>query len=204
MQGTFSFRRVGPRRCERGSSVPDTTTHGPNRTDLGLVQVYTGDGKGKTTAALGLAVRAAGHGYRTYIGQFMKGQDYGELRGVGLLAPHVTLEQYGEPTFLRREDITPRDRAMARAGLARVREVLAQGRHQIVVLDEILMALYFDLVSLDEVLDLIATRPARVELILTGRRAPQAIIDVADLVTEMVEVKHPYRKGIPARRGIET
>jgi cob(I)alamin adenosyltransferase len=168
------------------------------------VQVYTGDGKGKTTAALGLAVRAAGHGYRTYIGQFMKGQDYGELRGVGLLAPYVTLEQYGEPTFLRREDITDRDRAMARAGLARVREVLAQGHHQIVVLDEILVALFFDLVSLDEVLDLIAARPAGVELVLTGRRAPQAIIDVADLVTEMVEVKHPYRQGIPARKGIET
>jgi cob(I)alamin adenosyltransferase len=184
--------------------MPDTPRNGRRETGLGLVQVYTGDGKGKTTAALGLAVRAAGHGYRTYIGQFMKGQHYGELRGVDLLAPCVTLEQYGDPTFLRREDVGERDRAMVRAGLARVREVLAAGEHQIVVLDEILIALFFDLASLDEVLDLIATRPEGVELVLTGRRAPQAIIDVADLVTEMVEVKHPYQRGIPARQGIET
>jgi len=184
--------------------MPDTPGNGRSETGLGLVQVYTGDGKGKTTAALGLAVRAAGHGYRTYIGQFMKGQHYGELHGVDLLAPYVTLEQYGDPAFLRREDVGERDRAMVRAGLARVREVLAAGEHQIVVLDEILIALFFDLAPLDDVLDLIATRPAGIELVLTGRRAPQAIIDVAHLVTEMVEVKHPYQKGVLAREGIET
>ncbi|HHX44666.1 MAG TPA: cob(I)yrinic acid a,c-diamide adenosyltransferase [Chloroflexi bacterium] len=184
--------------------MPNVAADDRQGTALGLVQVYTGDGKGKTTAALGLAVRAAGHGYRTYIGQFMKGQVYGELRGIDLLAPYVTVEQYGAPTFLRREDVRDRDRAMARAGLQRVREVLTAGRYQIVVLDEILMALLFGLLALDEVLDLIATRPAGVELVLTGRRAPQAIIDVADLVTEMVEVKHPYQQGIPARKGIES
>ncbi len=184
--------------------MADPRPREPQGTGLGLVQVYTGDGKGKTTAALGLAVRAAGHGYYTYIGQFMKGRSYGELRGVDLLAPYVTLEQYGDPTFLRREEVSDGDRAMARAGLARVREVLAARHHQIVVLDEILMALYFDLAPLDEVLDLIASRPVGVELVLTGRRSPQAIIDVADLVTEMVEVKHPYQQGIAAREGIET
>jgi len=204
MQGTFSFRGIGPRHRGREDAMPDAASNGHDKTALGLVQVYTGDGKGKTTAALGLAVRAAGHGYRTYIGQFMKGQAYGELRGVDLLAPYVTLEQYGDPTFLRREDVSDRDRTMTRAGLRRAREVLAAGAHEIVVLDEILVALFFDLAALDEVLDLIATRPAGIELVLTGRRAPQAIIDVADLVTEMVEVKHPYRQGVPARKGIET
>jgi len=181
------------------AAIPDGAPSG-----LGLVQVYTGDGKGKTTAALGLAVRAAGHGYHTYIGQFMKGQDYGELRGAALLAPYVTLEQYGGATFLRAEDVSDRDRALARSGLERARAVLASGRYEIVVLDEVLMALYFDLAPLTALLDLIVTRPPGVELVLTGRRAPQAVIDVADLVTEMVEVKHPYQRGIGARKGIES
>jgi cob(I)alamin adenosyltransferase len=170
---------------------------------LGLVQVYTGDGKGKTTAALGLALRAAGWGYRTFIGQFMKGQDYGELRGVALLAPYVTLEQFGQPSFMRLEDISPADVAMTQHGLRRVRDVLAGGQYQIVVLDEICMAIYFKLVTLADILQLIDERPCGVELVLTGRRAPQELLDRADLVTEMLEVKHPYQRGIGARRGIE-
>jgi cob(I)alamin adenosyltransferase len=170
----------------------------------GLVQVYTGDGKGKTTAALGLALRAAGWGYRSFIGQFMKGQDCGELHSLTLLSPLVTIEQFGQPHFLRLGDPLPEDIALTARGLARIRKVLGSGGYQIVVLDEICVALHFRLATVEEVLGLIRGRPAGVELVLTGRRAPQAILDAADLVTEMVEVKHPYQRGIPARRGIES
>lgn len=171
--------------------------------ELGLVQVYTGDGKGKTTAALGLALRAAGWGYRTFIGQFMKGQEYGELRSVSLLSPYVTIEQFGEPGFLHVDQVTPEHRARAQRGLRRVREAMLSGQYRIVVVDEICVALHFRLVTVEEVVDLVQQRPPEVELVLTGRRAPQEIIDLADLVTEMVEVKHPYQRGILARRGIE-
>jgi cob(I)alamin adenosyltransferase len=170
---------------------------------FGLVQVYTGDGKGKTTAALGLALRAAGRGYHTFIGQFMKGQDYGELHGVALLAPYVTIEQFGQPRFLRLDEISAADIAMTQRGVSRSRQALFSGQYQIVVLDEICMALYFRLVPLAEVLTLLDERPRDVELVLTGRRAPQELLDRADLVTEMLEVKHPYQRGIGARQGIE-
>ncbi len=169
----------------------------------GLVQVYTGDGKGKTTAALGLALRAAGHGLRTYIGQFMKGQPYGELEAARLLTPYLTIEQYGRPSFVHVERATPEDIRCARDGLARAREALLSGCYDIVVLDEVCVALHFGLLSLREVLGLLDERPEQVELILTGRRAPQELLARADLVTEMREIKHPYASGVPARAGIE-
>jgi cob(I)alamin adenosyltransferase len=177
--------------------------HPPTNHELGLVQVYTGDGKGKTTAALGLALRAAGWGFRSYIGQFMKGRDYGELHSVARLSPLITIEPYGQPGFVRAGEIAAEDVALVARGLERVQAVLAAGEHQIVVLDEICMAVFFGLTPLQPVLDLIAGRPSGVELVLTGRRAPQALIDAADLVTEMVEIKHPYQRGIGARRGVE-
>ena len=173
------------------------------RQALGLVQVYTGDGKGKTTAALGLALRAAGWGYRTFIGQFMKGQEYGELRGVSMLSPYVTIEQFGEPGFIRADQVTAEDRERAQGGLRRVREAVQSGEYEIVVMDEICVALHYHLLAAEEVVDLIQQRPPGLELVLTGRWAPQEIIDQADLVTEMIEVKHPYQRGILARRGIE-
>jgi cob(I)alamin adenosyltransferase len=169
----------------------------------GLVQLYTGDGKGKTTAALGLALRAAGWGYRTFIGQFLKGQDYGELHSLARLSDWITIEQFGRLSFVRAGQLRPEDREAARKGLARIREALLGGEYRIVVMDEICVALHFEVVTLAEVLELIARRPAEVELVLTGRRAPQEIIDRADLVTEMREIKHPYQRGVPARRGIE-
>jgi len=171
--------------------------------EMGLVQVYTGDGKGKTTAALGLALRAAGWGYHTFIGQFMKGRDYGELHSVPLLSPYVTIEQFGAAGFVHVKGATAEDMAMAEEGLRRIREAVASADYQIVVMDEICVAIFFRLVSTGDVLDIIRGRPPGVELVLTGRRAPQEILDAADLVTEMVEVKHPYRRGIRARRGIE-
>jgi cob(I)alamin adenosyltransferase len=178
-----------------------------NQERKGLIQVYTGEGKGKTTAALGLALRAAGHGWHTYIGQFMKGQTYGELAAAQLLGQDaagrslVTIEQYGQPTFIHHA--TPQDMHMARQGLARAKEAMRSGEYEIVVLDEINVALYFELIDVEDVLDLIEQKPSALELVLTGRRVPQAILDRADYVTVMQEVKHPYAQGISARKGIE-
>ncbi len=170
---------------------------------IGLIQVYTGSGKGKTTAALGLALRAAGRGMRTYIGQFLKGTRCGELEGVGLLAPHVTLEQYGLAGWVQGGTVTPEQRAAAEAGLVRAREALLSGEYDIVVLDEVNVAIHLGVLSQDQVLGLMALKPPQVELVLTGRGAPQGVLDRADLVTEMREVRHPFHRGIPARPGIE-
>jgi len=168
----------------------------------GYVQLYTGDGKGKTTAALGLALRASGHGLRTYIGQFMKGQDYGELAA---LADNslIKIEQYGDARCIHREEVTPEHIAQARRGLERAQEALRSGQYDIVVLDEVNVAIWFGLLTVAEVLTLLEQRPAHVEVILTGRHAPQELLEQADLVTEMREVKHYYQQGIMARKGIE-
>ncbi|MCE5258435.1 MAG: cob(I)yrinic acid a,c-diamide adenosyltransferase [Chloroflexi bacterium] len=168
---------------------------------IGLVQLYTGDGKGKTTAALGLALRAAGWGLKTYIAQFMKGQDYGELHSLPLLAPLITCEQFGSDRLIYQASAS--DCAQARKGLIAARGALTSGNYTIVILDEICVALHFHLVALEDVLQLIAVKPPAVELVLTGRKAPQELIDRADLVTEMREIKHPYQRGIAARVGIE-
>lgn len=169
---------------------------------VGLVQVYTGDGKGKTTAALGLALRAAGHGLRTYIGQFLKGRPTGELKAAKLLEPYLTIEQFGEASFVLTKG-DPRQAALVRQGLQRIRQVLTSSEYDIVVLEEINVALDLELISLEEVLALLEERPSDVELVLTGRGAPQELISRADLVTEMVAIKHPYEQGVKARRGIE-
>jgi cob(I)alamin adenosyltransferase len=175
----------------------------------GLVHVYTGDGKGKTTAALGMALRAAGHGMRTYIGQFMKGREYGELAASRLLGnddagrPLLTIEQYGKPSFLRAEEVGDEDIRQAQEGLRRAEAAMREGGYDLVVLDEVNMALYFRLLTVPEVLDVIDGKPPPVELILTGRRAPEAILERADYVTVMQGLKHPYERGIQAREGIE-
>jgi cob(I)alamin adenosyltransferase len=168
----------------------------------GRVHVYTGNGKGKTTAAIGLAVRAAGHGLRTYVGQFLKGQPYGELTALRD-HPLITIEQYGTQLCLRREEITEADRERAWDGLERGRAALASGRYDLVVLDEINVAVWFGLLSADQVVALIDGRPAEVELVLTGRYAPEDVMARANLVTEMRDVKHYFRNGVTARVGIE-
>lgn len=168
----------------------------------GKVQVYTGDGKGKTTAALGLALRASGHGGAVYIGQFMKGRDSGELYAVRHL-PGVTLEQYGEPGWVYPDRVKDGQRSQAEAGLARAREALGGGNYRIVILDELNVALDLGLLERQDVLDLVRARPRGTELVLTGRNAHPDVLAHADLVTEMRAVKHPFDAGIPARRGIE-
>jgi cob(I)alamin adenosyltransferase len=168
----------------------------------GYVQVYTGDGKGKTTAALGLALRASGHGMRTYVGQFMKGQHYGELDALRNHS-NITIEQYGDVRCIHREEVTPEHVAQARRGLERARVAMLSGEYDIVVLDEANVAIWFGLLTIEEVLAFLDLRPEGVEVVLTGRRAPQALIDRADLVTEMCEIKHYYAQGVTARNGIE-
>jgi cob(I)alamin adenosyltransferase len=169
----------------------------------GTVQIYTGDGKGKTTAAFGLALRACGHGRRVLVLQFMKGSErYGELKAAASLAS-FTVEQYGRDDFVRRGAPTPEDVRLAAAGMARARQAVGGGDFDLVVLDELNVAVAYGLVPEDDVLALIKEKPAALELVLTGRGAPPALIEAADLVTEMKEIKHPYRRGVKAREGVE-
>lgn len=171
--------------------------------EQGLIQVYTGDGKGKTTAALGLALRAAGHGLRVEVVQFIKGwPGYGELAGVGWL-PTVAIQAFGRSGWIDPAQPEPEDYERAAKALAYAREVITSGQADIVVLDEIDVALDYGLLDLEAVLALLDSKPATVELILTGRNAHPEIVKRADLVTEMRKVKHPYDRGIGGRKGIE-
>jgi cob(I)alamin adenosyltransferase len=169
----------------------------------GYVHVYTGDGKGKTTAALGLAIRAAGAGMRVYIAQFVKGMHYSELDALQRHADRITLKQYGRDCFIEKEP-TQEDIRAARKGLEEVKGILASGDYQMVILDEANIATRYNLFSAEELLELIRTKPESVELVITGRNADPEIIAAADLVTEMKEIKHYYRRGVQARPGIET
>ena len=170
----------------------------------GYVHVYTGDGKGKTTAALGLALRAAGRGFRTYIAQLLKAQPTGEIEAVAKLAPLIRIEQFGREGFITVKD-GPGDEDVerAKAGLAKAREAMLSGAYRIIVLDEVNTAVHFKVLPEKDVLDLIDERPAAIELVLTGRYAPASFVDRADLVTEMKAVKHYFDRGVKAREGIE-
>jgi len=192
--------------------------------ERGYVQVYTGNGKGKTTAALGLSIRAIGRGLKVLMIQFMKHWGYGEHLAVRRLEPDLRIEQVGKPYLIAREgELDEETRAMigkdvvifppgeppeevvrlAQSGLARAREALEKGEADIVVLDEINVALHYGILQVHEVLDLLDARPLNVEIVLTGRGAPRDIIDYADLVTKMCEVKHYFADGVQSRRGIE-
>jgi cob(I)alamin adenosyltransferase len=174
------------------------------RQEQGLIQVYTGAGKGKTTAALGLCLRAAGHGMRSHIVQFMKGQvHYGELTSVKKLDGLIELTQGGRESFVSKRAPDPEDIRLAGETLKRAREIMAAGKVDILVLDEINMALDFGLIGLADALDLINAKPDNMELVVTGRNAPAEIIERADLVTEMREVKHYWNRGVACRTGIE-
>ena len=174
-----------------------------NRADLGLLHVYTGDGKGKTTAAFGLALRAWGRGMKVCIIQFMKqGEDYGEIIAVRKM-PGIDLFQFGRDVLVVKGRHTQEDVDLAHQGLARAREAVTSGEYQLVVLDEINVAAHFGLLEAGEVLEVVRSRRPGVEVVLTGRRAPKEFIDEADVVTEMQMLKHPYDSGVMARPGIE-
>ena len=171
--------------------------------EKGLVQVYTGDGKGKTSAAFGLALRAVGRGLKVYIVQFIKGGfDYGELYVVDKL-PNLTLKAFGRGRFVTQKPPDKVDVALAEEAFDLAKKVVESGEYDVVILDEVNVALSLNLISLEKVLELIKNKPKHVELVLTGRYAPNEIIEAADLVTEMREIKHPYRKGCLARKGID-
>ncbi len=169
----------------------------------GFVQIYTGNGKGKTTAAIGLAVRAAGYGLKVYLGQFMKGFKYNE-HNIFNEINNITYELFGTPNLIHIED-EPDEKNLicARKGFEKAKEILISNDYDIVILDEINLTVFFNLLKIDDLLELIEIKPFNVELILTGRKAPVEIIDKADLVTEMREIKHYYKNGIEARDGIE-
>jgi cob(I)alamin adenosyltransferase len=173
------------------------------RLERGLIQVYTGNGKGKTSAAFGLALRAVGRGLKVYVIQFIKGGfDYGELYVVKYL-PNFKLKAFGRGKFVT--DVPParEDVKLAKEAFKLAREVVNGGEYDVVILDEINVALHLKLLKIDEVTELIKNKPRHVELVLTGRYVLPEVVELADLVTEMREIKHPYTKGMPPRRGIE-
>lgn len=171
--------------------------------ERGCVQIYTGNGKGKTTAALGLSLRALGRGLKVCFFQFIKGGGpYGEQLIAEKLAPDFTIIQTGRPGWVNTKDISE-DRRLAQEALLQARNALVSGEYDLFVCDEINGAVGFGLIDVAQVLELIAIKPERVELVLTGRNADERVVQAADLVTEMREIKHYYQSGVPARTGIE-
>jgi len=168
----------------------------------GKVQVYTGNGKGKTTAAMGLTLRATGAGFKVFIGQFAKGAEYSEIKALQLL-DGVRVEQFGRHCFIINEP-EEEDVRLARDGLEMARTAMKSGEYDLIILDEANIALFYKLFSVETLLAFIDEKPEAVELIITGRYAPEAIIERADLVTEMREIKHYYTQGLEARTGIES
>jgi cob(I)alamin adenosyltransferase len=173
------------------------------RLEQGLVQVYTGDGKGKTSAAFGLALRAVGRGLRVCVVQFIKGGfDYGELCAVKHL-PNLVLRAFGRGKFVTQTPPSKEDVALAKEAFLFAKGVVDGGEFDVVVLDEVNVAVHLGLLDAKDVVELIKKKPKHVELVLTGRYALPEVVDLADLVTEMREIKHPFRKGFKPRKGIE-
>lgn len=168
----------------------------------GYVQVYTGKGKGKTTASIGLALRAAGAGLRVFIAQFLKQGRYSEIKALERYEDLITVEQFGLGRFIKGKPYE-KDIAATEKGLERVRMAMASGNYDLIILEEANLAVYFKMIPIQAVLDLIDQKPDNIELVITGRNADPLLIEKADLVTEMKKVKHYYDKGVEARIGIE-
>jgi len=170
-------------------------------TDFGLIQIYTGNGKGKTTAALGLAMRAAGHGFKVAIVHFMKIWDYGEVKSLEKLG--IDLFRYGTTELIDPQNPSPIDFEQAEKAIEKAEELVQEGSCDILILDEISVAVDFNLIPLQRVLDLLDKKPDNMELVMTGRKCPKELMERADLVSVIDEIKHPYIKGLKARKGIE-
>lgn len=169
--------------------------------EKGYIQIYTGNGKGKTTCALGLSLRAVCSGKKVFFAQFVKGMKYSELKAPEFL-PNFTLKQYGKDRFICGKPDSE-DFEMAKKALQEIKNILLSNEYDMLVLDEINIACHLGLVDVEDIIKLIDIKPQNIELILTGRYANQKLIDMADLVTNMQEVKHYYKKGVKARLGIE-
>ena len=169
--------------------------------DKGYIQIYTGNGKGKTTCALGLSLRAVCNGYSVFFGQFLKGQDYSELKTVDLLS-NFTIRQYGASHFIF-DNPSDEDIKMAKDGLLDIKNEMLTKKYDIVVMDEVNIAVHKYLITVNDVIDVLKARPKNTEVILTGRYAHEKLIEIADLVTEMKEIKHYYTQGVMSRAGIE-
>jgi cob(I)alamin adenosyltransferase len=168
----------------------------------GYTQVYTGNGKGKTTAALGLSIRAAGAGLKTFIAQFIKMGDYSEIKALKRFSDLIHVEQFGLGRFTNGQP-SPADIEAAQKGLAKIKSIMASDAYKIIILEEANVAVKYGMITVEDIIDLIVNKPFETELVITGRGAPEQIIAAADLVTEMRPVKHYFQKGVSARVGIE-
>jgi cob(I)alamin adenosyltransferase len=168
----------------------------------GYVQIYTGNGKGKTTASLGIAIRAAGAGHKVFIGQFTKGKPCSEHKALERFNDLITIKQYGEPGFIS-GNASSQDIALAKNALEELKQIVTSGAYDMVILEEANIATHYNLIDVAELLELIRNKPEHVEMIFTGRYADPKLVEAADLVTEMKEIKHYAKQGVPARIGIE-
>lgn len=174
------------------------------RKQKGLIFVFTGDGKGKTSAAYGMALRAAGNGMQVLILQFMKGLSaIGEIKALDKTILPITIKRFGRPGFVQNRVCEVLDLHIAHQGLEALREAIASQAYDLIILDEIIVTVDFGLLKIEEVMKAIEKRPPELHLVLTGRNADDALLEIADLVTEMKEIKHPYYQGIKAQKGIE-
>lgn len=169
--------------------------------EKGYIQVYTGNGKGKTTASIGVSLRMLCNGGKVFMGEFMKGQGSSEMKAMNKY-PNYTVEQFGLPNFVMNK-ASEEDIINARKGFARMKDILLSGEYDLVVFDEINSTIFYGMLTPEEVIDLLKQKPDKTEVILTGRNAHEKVMEFADLVTEMCEIKHYYQKGVMARTGIE-
>ena len=190
-------------KSEKKSVATQKIKKSADKKNNGLVIVITGNGKGKTTAAFGQALRAVGQGYNVFILQFMKGRKYGEFIAAEKYLPGLTIKMSGLDSFVMRNNPAAIDIELAQKGLATARKAIMSGKYDMVILDEINVAMDFKLIKLKDVIDLIKNKPPVLNLILTGRYAPKEIIKLADTVSEVQEIKHHYNAGIKDRAGIE-
>ena len=170
--------------------------------EKGFIHVYTGNGKGKTTAAIGLGVRATGEGLKVYMIQFMKGRRYSEIDALDHIQ-NFTVVQFGRDEFVSKKNPEQIDIDLARKGFEQAKKIINNGEHDVVILDEINVAVDYNLIPLNDVLQLLEEKPKKVELILTGRYASPEVVKQADIVSEILEIKHPYQNGIESRKGID-
>ena len=203
MKAVKNKKNSVPKKTKKKSPSATTTKKPAIKKDRGLVIVITGNGKGKTTAAFGQALRAIGQGYNVFVLQFMKGRKYGEFLAAKKYLPNLTIRMSGLDSFVMRDNPAAIDIELAQEGLDVARKAIMSGKYDMVILDEINVALDFKLIDLKDVIKVLKNKPPAINLILTGRYAPAEIIKLADTVSEVKEIKHHYNAGIKDRAGIE-